>query len=108
MELTLSQFRDLVGSLQRCALTVRDARLLIASEIDDLRMQQSAQETETAMSSKDAQTLMNLEMKLQSTASKAQGKTIEMELKRLEAAQLAEHMTIVTVSAITQTTVRVN
>lgn len=97
MESTLSQFRDLVGSLQRYASTASLWRMLTYSEIDDMRLQQSAQETETATSSKDAQTLMNLEMKLQSTANKAQSKTIEMELKRLEATQLAEHMKIVTV-----------
>lgn len=68
MESTLSQFRDLVGSLQRYASTASLWRMLTYSEIDDMRLQQSAQETETATSSKDAQTLMNLEMKLQSTA----------------------------------------
>lgn len=60
-------------------------------------MQQATQESETASTSKDAQTLMNLNLKLQSTAAKAQSKTIDMELKRLEAAQLVEHMKIITV-----------
>jgi hypothetical protein len=50
------------------------------SEIDTLRVQQATQEFE-------------------STATKAQSKTIDLELKRLEASQLAEHMKIVTVSA---------
>ena len=40
---------------------------------------------------------MNLHLKLQTTAVKAQSKTIELELKRLEAAQLAEHLRIVQV-----------
>ena len=41
---------------------------------------------------------MNLNLKLQSSAVKAQSKTIDLELRRLEAAQLAEQMKIVTVS----------
>lgn len=40
---------------------------------------------------------MNLNMKLQSSAAKAQSKTIDLELKRLEAAQLAEQTKIITV-----------
>lgn len=69
------------------------------SEIDTLRVQQATQEFESASTSKEAQALLNLNLKLQSTATKAQSKTIDLELKRLEASQLAEHMKIVTVSA---------
>ncbi|WVQ96736.1 hypothetical protein IAU59_003843 [Kwoniella sp. CBS 9459] len=82
MESTINQFRDLVGGLQ--------------SEIDTLRMLQASQESETASTSKEAQALMNLNLKLQSTAVKAQSKTVDLELKKLEAAQLAEHLRIVT------------
>ena len=59
-------------------------------------MQQASQENESATTSKEAQALMNLNLKLQSSAVKTQGKTVELGLKRLEAAQLAEHMKIVT------------
>lgn len=38
---------------------------------------------------------MNLNLKLQSTAAKAQSKTIDLDLKKLEAYQLAEHLRIV-------------
>jgi hypothetical protein len=71
----------------------------VISEIDTLRVQQATQEFESASTSKEAQALLNLNLKLQSTATKAQSKTIDLELKRLEASQLAEHMKIVTVSA---------
>jgi dynactin 1 len=71
---------------------------LTCSEIDDLRDQHAEVQQETATTSKEAQALMNLNMKLQSTASKAQNKTIELELKRLEAAQLAQHLRVVSVS----------
>ncbi|WVF69238.1 hypothetical protein IAT40_004014 [Kwoniella sp. CBS 6097] len=82
MESTINQFRDLVAGLQ--------------SEIDALRMQQATQESASASTSKEAQALMNLNLKLQSTAVKAQSKTVDLELKKLEAAQLAEHLRIVT------------
>jgi hypothetical protein len=36
-----------------------------------------------------------LRLKLQSSAAKAQGKTIDFDLKRLQVAQLAEHLDIV-------------
>lgn len=70
----------------------------IISEIEELRLQQVHQENETAATSEQAQALMNLNIKLQSSASKAQAKTIEMELRKLETAQLAEQSRIITVS----------
>ncbi|KAK4685386.1 dynactin 1, partial [Tremellales sp. Uapishka_1] len=81
MESTIGQFRELVASLQ--------------SEIDSLRVQQASQEFESATFSKESQAVMNLNLKLQSTAVKAQSKTVDLELRKLEAAQLAEHMRIV-------------
>lgn len=42
---------------------------------------------------------MDLNIKLQSSATKAQGKTIEMDLRKLEAVQLAEQTRIITVSS---------
>lgn len=70
----------------------------IHSEVEQLRVQQASQEFETANSSKEAQAVMNLNLRLQSTAAKTQNKTIDIELKKLEAAQLAEHLRIVQVS----------
>ena len=61
-------------------------------------MRQATQDTESATNSKDAQAILNLNLKLQSSAAKAQGKTIDFDLKRLQVAQLAEHLDIVTVS----------
>ena len=68
-----------------------------SSEIDELRTLQASQESETTSTSKEARALMNLNMKLQSSAAKAQSKTIDLELKRLEATQLAEQTKIITV-----------
>ncbi|KAI9631947.1 dynein associated protein-domain-containing protein [Dioszegia hungarica] len=82
LETTSAQFRELVTGLQ--------------SEIEELRLQQATQEHETAATSEQAQALMDLNIKLQSSATKAQGKTIEMDLRKLEAAQLAEQTRIIT------------
>ncbi|WVN86516.1 uncharacterized protein L203_101680 [Cryptococcus depauperatus CBS 7841] len=81
MEGTISQFRELVASLQ--------------GELEDVRIQKISQESDSATTTKEAHALMNLNLKLQSTAAKAQSKTIDLELKKLEAIQLAEHLRIV-------------
>lgn len=66
-----------------------------------MRIQQQTQEVMSASTSKEGQTLMNLNLKLQSSAARMQSKTVELELKKIEAAQLAEHMRIITVSLFT-------
>lgn len=81
MEATIGQFRELVSSLQ--------------SEIDTLRVQQATQEYETATASKESQALLNLNLKLQTSAAKTQSKTIDLDLKKLEAAQLTEQLRVV-------------
>ncbi|TXT13518.1 hypothetical protein VHUM_00885 [Vanrija humicola] len=81
MEATIGQFRELVSGLQ--------------TEIESLRVQQATQEHQSATASKESQALLNLNMKLQSTAAKTQVKTLDVELKKLEAAQLADHLSIV-------------
>lgn len=47
--------------------------------------------------STQSQTMLNLNLKLQSSATKAQAKTIDLELKKLEATQAMEHLAIVQV-----------
>lgn len=63
-------------------------------------MLQVSQQVDTATTSKEAQSIMNLNLRLQSTAAKMQNKAIDIELKKLEAAQLSEHLRIVQVSYI--------
>lgn len=70
------------------------------SEIEQLRTLQASQEVNTATTSKEAQSILNLNLKLQSTAAKMQNKAIDVELKKLEATQLAEHLKIVRVSSV--------
>ncbi|BEJ17135.1 hypothetical protein CspHIS471_0605360 [Cutaneotrichosporon sp. HIS471] len=81
MEATIGQFRELVHNLQ--------------AEIDELREQQASQEHDSAAASKESQALLNLNLKLQSSAVKTQSKTVDLELKKLEATQLAEHLRII-------------
>jgi dynactin 1 len=61
-------------------------------------MRQASQQVDTATTSKEAQSIMNLNLRLQSTAAKMQNKAIDIELKKLEATQLSEHLRIVQVS----------
>lgn len=70
--------------------------------METLRAQQASQEFRTETTSKEAQAIMNMNLKLQSTATKTQNKTIDIELKKLEAAQLSEHLRIVQVGSFTQ------
>lgn len=72
--------------------------MLMSSEVDSLRMLQASQQVDTATTSKEAQNIMNLNLRLQSTAAKMQNKAIDVELQKLEAAQLSEHLRIVQVS----------
>lgn len=53
---------------------------------------------ETAATTKEAQALMNLNMKLQNSASKAQNRTIELELSKIGASEMKRHLAIVSVS----------
>jgi dynactin 1 len=97
METTIGQFRELVAGLQRYVLRIpRLASSTDAcSEIDGLRVQQATQEHQSATASKESQALLNLNLKLQNSAAKTQVKTLDVELKKLEAAQLADHLNIV-------------
>ena len=61
-------------------------------------MLQASQQVDTATTSKEAQNIMNLNLRLQSTAAKMQNKAIDIDLQKLEVAQLSEHLRIVQVS----------
>ena len=96
---TISQFRDLVTSLNRfVAPTTNDIWLMVFSEIDMLRTQQAFIENEKASSSKEAQTMRSLNMKLQSNVSRTQSRAIDIELDKIQAAQLADQTELILVS----------
>lgn len=78
---TVSRFRDLVTTLQ--------------SDLQDMRASQQITETEAEELTSRSRAMMDLNMKLQVSASKAQVKTIDLELRRLDAQEAAEHLAIV-------------
>ncbi len=80
-EYTLARFRELVANLQ--------------SDLDAMRASQQITESEAAELTNHSRAMMDLNIKLQTTASKTQIKAIDMELRRLEAQQATEHLAIV-------------
>jgi len=81
MEYTLSRFRELVTNLQ--------------SDLEDMRASHAVTETEAEQLNSRSRAMMDLNMKLQVSAAKTQVKTIDLELRRLDAQEAAEHLAIV-------------
>lgn len=81
LEYTLSRFRELVTNLQ--------------SDLEDMRASQTVTQGESEKLSDRSRAMMDLNMKLQISAAKAQSKTIELELRRLEAQEAEQHLEIV-------------
>ncbi|EGE84030.1 dynactin [Blastomyces dermatitidis ATCC 18188] len=80
LEYTLSKFRELVTNLQ--------------SDLEDMRVSQQLTETESTELTARSRAMMDLNMKLQASVSKAQTKTIEVELGRMAAEESAQHLEI--------------
>ncbi|GAA5970337.1 hypothetical protein JCM11641_001670 [Rhodosporidiobolus odoratus] len=80
-ENTIGQFRELVLSLQ--------------GDLEQLREHQATQASESQSLTSQSQAMLNLNMKLQSSVLKSQVKAIDLELRKLEAQQAAEHLWIV-------------
>ncbi|KAL2003437.1 hypothetical protein VTN02DRAFT_3840 [Thermoascus thermophilus] len=81
LEYTLARFRELVSNLQ--------------SDLEDMRAAQQLTETEANELTVRSRAMMDLNMKLQSSVAKAQTKTIDVELERMEAEESAQHLSIV-------------
>ena len=81
LEYTISRFRDLVRNLQ--------------SDLEDMRVSQQITETEANELTSRSKAMMDLNLRLQVSASKAQLKAVEVELGRLEAQESADHLAIV-------------
>ncbi|KAI9158509.1 Dynactin, 150 kDa isoform [Paramyrothecium foliicola] len=81
MEYTMSRFRELVTNLQ--------------SDLDDMRASQAVTEGESEKLNDRSRAMMDLNMKLQISAAKAQAKTIDLEMRRLEAQEAEQHLEIV-------------
>ncbi|KAK4188805.1 dynein associated protein-domain-containing protein [Podospora australis] len=81
MEYTLSRFRELVTSLQ--------------SDLEDMRASHAVTENESEQLNSRSRAMLELNMKLQISAAKAQVKTIDLELRRMEAQEAEQHLEIV-------------
>ncbi|OKL58004.1 hypothetical protein UA08_06690 [Talaromyces atroroseus] len=81
LEYTLARFRELVTNLQ--------------SDLEDMRASQQLTETEANELSTRSRAMMDLNLKLRASVEKAQSKTIEVELDRMEAEESTEHLAIV-------------
>ncbi|KAI1962857.1 hypothetical protein LOZ58_002481 [Ophidiomyces ophidiicola] len=81
LEYTLSKFRELVTNLQ--------------SDLEDMRASQQISETEASDLSVRSRAMIDLNLKLQASAAKAQVKAIDIELGRMEAEESAQHLAII-------------
>ena len=81
LEYTVARFRDLVSNMQ--------------SDLEDMRASQQISETEANELSQRSRAMMDLNMRLQVSASKSQVKAIELELGKMEAQESSEHLAIV-------------
>ncbi|KAK3696135.1 hypothetical protein LTR37_018106 [Vermiconidia calcicola] len=77
----ISQFRSLVRALQ--------------TSMQDMKASKDMSETEAKELEGKSRAMMDLNMKLQNSAAKTQVKTIDLELRKLEAQESSEHLAIV-------------
>ncbi|KAJ5221032.1 uncharacterized protein N7469_009919 [Penicillium citrinum] len=78
---TLGRFRELVTNLQ--------------ADLEEMRSSQQISEAEATDLTTRSRAMMNLNMKLQASVSKAQTKSIDVELNRMEAEEAVQHLSIV-------------
>ncbi|KAI3320635.1 dynein associated protein-domain-containing protein [Xylariaceae sp. AK1471] len=81
LEYTLSRFRELVTNLQ--------------SDLEDMRASHAVNEAESEQLNSNARLMMDLNQKLQISATKTQIKTIDLELQRMGAQEAQQHLDIV-------------
>ena len=81
LEYTVSRFRDLVANMQ--------------SDLEDMRASQQITESEANELSARSRAMMDLNMRLQTSASKAQFKAVDLELDKMRAQEALEHLSIV-------------
>lgn len=78
---TITRYRALVGQMQ--------------SDLADLEASKQISETESKDLNEKSRAMLDLNMKLQASAAKTQVKTLDLELRKLEAAEASEHLAIV-------------
>ena len=80
-EMTVAKFREAFKSLQ--------------GDLEDMRASQQISETEAEDLTSKSRALMDLNLKLQTSAAKTQVRAIDLELKKLDAEEASEHLAIV-------------
>ncbi|PKK65078.1 hypothetical protein RhiirC2_78704 [Rhizophagus irregularis] len=80
-ENTIHQFRELVANLQ--------------SDLEQFRQKEESQYSESKNLSSQSQSMLDLNIKLQSRVLKAQAKQIDLELRKLDATQASENLAFV-------------
>ena len=81
LEYTVSRFRDLVSTLQ--------------SDLEGMRASQQITEAQATELTHKSRAIMDMNLKLQTSALKTQIKAIDLELGKMQAAESVEHLTIV-------------
>lgn len=67
----------------------------IASDLEQLRQKQEHQQSQNMSLTSQSQTMMSLNLQLQSTVMKAQAKAIDLELRKLDAAQANDRLSYI-------------
>ncbi|RMJ24185.1 dynactin [Aspergillus sp. HF37] len=80
LEYTMTRFRELVSTLQ--------------GDLEDMRATQQISETEANDLTTRSRSMMDLNTKLQASVAKAQTKTIDVELGRMDAEEAIQHLSI--------------
>ncbi|KAG1227471.1 hypothetical protein G6F35_002586 [Rhizopus arrhizus] len=80
-EATIEQFRELVNHLQ--------------NDLQDLKQKEKDDQTEKMSLSSQSQAMMSLNLQLQTTVMKAQAKSIDIELRKLEAIQANDRLNMI-------------
>ncbi|CEG82120.1 Putative Dynactin 1 [Rhizopus microsporus] len=80
-EATIQQFRELVSTLQ--------------NDLEHLKHKEVSQQSERRTLSSQSQAMMSLNIQLQSTVMKAQAKSIDLELRKLEAQQANDRLSYI-------------
>lgn len=73
---------------------ISNLRTFFRSDLTTLREQQYTAESDAQNLTSQTQAMLNLNLKLQSTVNKGQVRTIELDLRKLEAAQAVERLSI--------------
>ena len=84
-----------IQDLEDKATRYRDLATTRQSDLEDMRASKQISETEANEHSSRSRAMMDLNMRLQVSASKAQVKAIDLELGKMEAQESSEHLAIV-------------